>query len=107
MKTSLALVDQSIRDPKREGIANKDRKSSADSSNNSLAPRAASHGSRKQRERECNPTLGENDVPRRIRNHAATAVLPPMNSPRHILVERNIDCAQQSNHKQADLAEPF
>jgi hypothetical protein len=43
----LSLIDQSIRNPKRKRVANKDRKSAADSRNDSLAPRAASHGSRR------------------------------------------------------------
>jgi hypothetical protein len=30
-----------------------------------------------------------------------------MNSPHHFLVGRNIDCAKQSDHKQADLAQTF
>src|SRR6266498_3424292 len=30
-----------------------------------------------------------------------------MNSARHLLVERNINCADQADHEQADLAEPF
>jgi len=41
------------------------------------------------------------------RNHAATTVLPPMNSARHLLVERNVDCAKQRDHEQTNLAEPF
>ena len=104
---SSSLLNQSIRNPKGKGVANKDRKSAADSSNDSLAPSAVSQGSRKQCQHERNPELAENDVPRRKRNHAATVVLPPMNSSRHLLVEGIIDCAKQSDHEQPNLAKPF
>ena len=104
---SSSLLNQSIRNPKGKSVANKDRKSAADSSNDSLAPSAVSQGSRKQCQDERNPELAENDVPRRKRNHAATVVLPPMNSSRHLLVEGNIDCAKQSDYEQPNLAKPF
>src|SRR4029450_8028312 len=80
MRRPGTLPDQSIRNPKRQGVADKDRKSAADSSDDGFAPRTASQGSRKQCQDERNPELAENDVPRRERNHAATTVLPPMNS---------------------------
>ena len=107
LKAGFILTDQSIRNPKRQGVANKNRKSATDSSDNSFAPRPASQCPRKQRESERNPELAENDVPRRKRNHAATTVLPPMNSSRHLLVERNIDRAEQPDHEQTNFAEPF
>ena len=104
---SSSLLKQSIRNPKGKGVANKDRKSAADSSNNSLAPRTTPQFLCKQRERDRDSELAENDVPRCKRNHAATVVLPPMNPPRHLLVERNIDCAKRSDHEQPNLAKPF
>jgi hypothetical protein len=104
---SSSLLNQSIRNPKRDGITDKDRKSTADSSNNSFAPSAVSQGSRKQCQRERNPELAKNDVPRSKRNHAPTIILPPMNSPRHLLIKRNIDCAKQSDHNQTDLDQPL
>ena len=104
---SSSLLNQSIRNPQGKGVANKNRKSAADPSNNTLAPRAVSQGSRKQCQHERNPKLAEYDVPRRIRNHAAIFVLPPMNSPRHLLVERNIDCAKQPDHEQTNVSETF
>src|SRR5882724_5243780 len=103
----LVLLNQSIRNPKGKSVANKDRKSAADSSENSLSPRTTPQFSRKQRQYERNPELAQNNVPRRKRNHAATVVLPPMNSSRHLFVERNIDCAKQSDYEQPNLAEPF
>src|SRR6266550_4249291 len=54
---SSSLLNQSIRNPKGKGVANKDRKSAADSSNNSLSPCAVSQGSRKQCQDERNPKL--------------------------------------------------
>src|SRR4030095_14918445 len=107
MRRPGTLPDQSIRNPKRQGVADKDRKSAADSSDDGFAPRTASQGSRKQCQDERNPELAENDVTRRERNHAATTVLPQMNSARHLLVERNIDCAEQADHQQTNPAEPF
>src|SRR5882762_8807337 len=104
---SSALLNQSVRNPKSKGVTNKDRKSAADSSNNSFAPSAVSQGSRKDSHRERNPELTKNDVPRCKRDHAATTVLPPMNSARHLLVERNIDRPEERYHEQTSLAEPF
>jgi hypothetical protein len=65
---SSSLLNQSIRNPKGKGVANKDRKSAADSSNNSLSPCAVSQDSRKQCQDERNPELAENNVPRCKRN---------------------------------------
>src|SRR4029077_15707302 len=95
---SWALFNKSVRNPKSKGVTNKDRKSAADSSTNSFAPSAVSQGSRKHSQRERNPELTETDVPRRKRNHAATPVLPPVNSARQILVERNIDRPEEPFH---------
>src|SRR6266545_1607608 len=70
-ETGFALPDQSIRNPKRQRVANKDGKSATDSSHNGFPPRPESQCSRQ------------------------------------LLVERNINCADQADHEQADLAEPF
>src|SRR5206468_3066773 len=48
-----------------------------------------------------------NDVPRRERNHSAPTVLPPMNPARQLLVERDIDRAEQADEEQAGFAETF
>src|ERR1043166_4079678 len=106
-QTDLTLPDQSIRNPKRKCIANEDRKSAADSRKNSFPPRSVPQRSGEQGEGERNPELTENDVPRSKRNHSSTALLPPMNLARHLFVERNIDCAKQSDHQQPSLGEPF
>jgi hypothetical protein len=34
-------------------------------------------------------------------------LLPPVNSPRHLLIKWNVDCAKQPDHEQTRFAEPF
>src|SRR5512132_605437 len=81
-------LDQSIGNQKGGGVANKNRYSASDAGNNGDAPRTSPKGSRQQCEHQSNAKFTDDDVPRRIRNHSATAVLPPMNSARHFFVER-------------------
>src|SRR5881397_252290 len=101
------LLNYSLCNQERSCVASQNRYAASHTSDNGHAPRAASHRSSKQCKSQRDPKFAENDVPRRERNHSATAVLPPMNPARHLFVERYVDRAEKRDHEQTKFAEAF